>query len=124
MGREGSRRSNIRLEAFAVHHVHRAIEQARGQGIHTVGHDGNGFYFDNERPTHRALVGPVRKMWRWGGVNWMVSARITGVGTSAELCYMWHRAALGYAVNVGEDSIHVGYDEKQDTSWTRASITA
>jgi ergothioneine biosynthesis protein EgtB len=30
------------------------------EGIHTIGHDGNGFHFDNERPAHRALVGPVR----------------------------------------------------------------
>src|SRR5947207_3847784 len=33
---------------------------ALAQGIHTVGHDGEGFAFDNERPAHRALVGPVR----------------------------------------------------------------
>src|SRR5262249_21209440 len=30
------------------------------QGIHTVGHDREGFAFDNERPAHRVLVGPVR----------------------------------------------------------------
>ena len=30
------------------------------EGIHTIGHDGDGFCFDNERPAHRALVGPVR----------------------------------------------------------------
>jgi ergothioneine biosynthesis protein EgtB len=30
------------------------------EGIHTVGHHGNGFCFDNEMPAHRALVGPVR----------------------------------------------------------------
>ncbi|MGJ4887206.1 ergothioneine biosynthesis protein EgtB [Bradyrhizobium sp. HKCCYLRH3099] len=30
------------------------------EGIHTVGHAGDGYHFDNERPTHRALVGPVR----------------------------------------------------------------
>jgi hypothetical protein len=35
---------------------------------------------------------------------------------------MWHRNAIGYAVNVGEDSIDIGYDEKQDTSWSRATI--
>jgi hypothetical protein len=70
----------------------------------------------------KPLVGPTRKMLRWNGVNWMQSARVTGAGTSTELCYMWHRSALGYAVNVGEDSIHIGYDEKQDTSWSRASI--
>ena len=33
---------------------------ALAQGIHTVGHDGQGFAFDNERPAHRTLVGPVR----------------------------------------------------------------
>lgn len=70
----------------------------------------------------KPLVGPTRKMIRWNGVNWMQSARITGVGTATELCYMWHRSALGYAVNVGEDSIDIGYDSKQDTSWSRASI--
>jgi ergothioneine biosynthesis protein EgtB len=30
------------------------------EGIHTIGHDGNGFHFDNERPVHRVLVGPAR----------------------------------------------------------------
>lgn len=70
----------------------------------------------------KPFSGPVRKMWRWSGINWAVSSRITGNGTSTELCYMWHRSALGYAVNVGEDSVAVGYDEKQDTSWSRASI--
>jgi ergothioneine biosynthesis protein EgtB len=30
------------------------------EGIHTVGHQGPGFCFDNEAPAHRALVGPVR----------------------------------------------------------------
>jgi ergothioneine biosynthesis protein EgtB len=29
------------------------------EGIHTVGHQGQGFCFDNETPAHRALVGPV-----------------------------------------------------------------
>jgi ergothioneine biosynthesis protein EgtB len=31
-----------------------------GEGIHSVGHADGGFHFDNERPAHRALVGPVR----------------------------------------------------------------
>jgi ergothioneine biosynthesis protein EgtB len=30
------------------------------EGIHTVGHQTQGFCFDNEMPAHRALVGPVR----------------------------------------------------------------
>lgn len=70
----------------------------------------------------KPLVGPAVKMKRWAGVNWQVSPLVTGVGTSTELCYMWHKNALGYAVNVGEESIAIGYDEKDDTSWTRATI--
>src|SRR5260370_17552394 len=29
------------------------------EGIHTVGHTDDSFHFDNEKPAHRALVGPV-----------------------------------------------------------------
>lgn len=30
------------------------------EAIHSIGHDGRGFCFDNEGPVHRELVGPVR----------------------------------------------------------------
>ena len=70
----------------------------------------------------KPAVGPAVKLKRWMGVNWYVSPLVSGVGTSTELCYMWHKNALGYAVNVGEESIAIGYDDKQDTSWTRATI--
>jgi ergothioneine biosynthesis protein EgtB len=30
------------------------------EGIHSVGHASDSFHFDNEKPAHRALVGPVR----------------------------------------------------------------
>jgi ergothioneine biosynthesis protein EgtB len=30
------------------------------EGIHSIGHSGETFHFDNEKPVHRALVGPVR----------------------------------------------------------------
>jgi hypothetical protein len=70
----------------------------------------------------KPLTGPTRRMWRWAGVNWTTSSQVTGLGTNAEYSYIWHRDALGYAVNVGEDSISIGYDDKQDLSWSRATI--
>ena len=66
--------------------------------------------------------GPARKMFRWSGVNWIVSSRLTGIGTSSELCYMFHRNAIGYAVNLGEEKIEADYDKKQDVSWSRATV--
>lgn len=66
--------------------------------------------------------GPVRKMWRWAGLNWIVTSRISGKGTSAELCYMFHRAAIGYAIAMGEDKVYAGFDEQQGRSWSRAEV--
>jgi ergothioneine biosynthesis protein EgtB len=44
----------------------KGVESANGPddglvaGIHTIGHDGVGFSFDNERPAHQVLLAPVR----------------------------------------------------------------
>jgi hypothetical protein len=70
----------------------------------------------------KPLSGPARKMWRWAGINWIVSSRITGLGTASEICYMYHRSAIGYAINIGEEKIFAGFDEKQSISWSRAEV--
>lgn len=65
--------------------------------------------------------GPTRKFRRWAGVNWIVHPRISGVGTSTEKCYLYHRNAIGHAVDkAGIDSL-VGYDGEQAYSWARCS---
>lgn len=69
----------------------------------------------------KPFSGPPRRMLRWFGVNWIENPLLSGVGTSAEICYLFHRASLGYAVRVQEEKISIGYDEKQDTSWSRAT---
>ncbi len=62
------------LHAFAQNPTHPAYDQSWAApaatndasfvdippGIHQIGHDGEGFYFDNERPQHRVLTQPVR----------------------------------------------------------------
>lgn len=66
--------------------------------------------------------GPIRRFWRWAGVNWIVSSRITGLGTSSEICYMYHRAAIGYAVSLNEEMVYAGFNEEQGRSWARAEV--
>lgn len=78
-------------------------------------------FTDNNYVEVKPYAQPARKYVRWMGVNWIISSRITGLGTSSEICYMFHRNALGYAVRVGEESVSIGYDDKQDTSWSRAT---
>lgn len=69
----------------------------------------------------KPFSGPPRRMLRWFGINWIENPLVTGVGTASEICYIYHRAALGYAVRVSEEKIAIGYDDKQDTSWSRAT---
>lgn len=69
------------------------------------------------------LEGGVARSYRnWMGLNWIVSPLVSGVGTASEVLYMYHREALGYAANMGAEDIDIGYDAKQATSWSRASI--
>ncbi len=66
--------------------------------------------------------GSIRKMFRWFGINWIVHPNLTGVATSTELCYVFHRNSIGHAVNTAGLSSPVGYDDEQDYSWARASV--
>jgi hypothetical protein len=59
--------------------------------------------------------------YRWLGVNWVVHPKLPGVGTSAEKCFMYHRSAIGHAVNTAGIQSPVGYDDEQDYSWARAT---
>lgn len=60
--------------------------------------------------------------YRWMGVRWIVHPNLPGVGTSAEICFMYHRNAIGHAANVAGMDAEIGYDRKQDSSWARCSI--
>lgn len=69
----------------------------------------------------KPFAGASKQYLRWMGINWIESPLVTGLGTSSEICYMFHRSALGYAVRVGEESVSIGYEDKQDSSWSRAT---
>jgi hypothetical protein len=70
----------------------------------------------------KPFSGPVRRMRRWFGVNWIVHPNLTGVGTATEKCYLYHRDALGHAMETGSGmKTAIGYDEEQDYSFARAT---
>lgn len=70
----------------------------------------------------KMLSGPVRRVWRAAGINWITSTRLTGKATSSEKCYFLHRNAMGHAANMKEMEVDVGYEKKQKNSWTNASL--
>lgn len=60
-------------------------------------------------------------MYRWANVNWIVHPNLTGKGTSAEKCIMYHKDAIGHACDMATIATAVGYDEEQDYSFARAT---
>jgi hypothetical protein len=60
-------------------------------------------------------------MFRWANVNWIVHPNLTGKGTSAEKCIMYHKSAVGHACDLTSIQSAVGYDQEQDYSFARAS---
>jgi hypothetical protein len=69
----------------------------------------------------KPFTGRPGQMLRWYGVNWIESPLLTGVGGASEKCYMFHRNAIGHAVNTGDLQSVVGYDDEQDYSYARCS---
>lgn len=59
--------------------------------------------------------------YRWAGVNFIVHPNLTGKATNAEKCLMYHRDAIGHAIDMESLQTPIGYDEEQDYSWARAS---
>lgn len=65
---------------------------------------------------------PTGRYRNWMGFNWIVSNRLPGVTTTAEKLFFYHRSALGYALNMGEEKIFGGFNEEQQRSWTLCTI--
>lgn len=61
-------------------------------------------------------------MYFWLGVNWIVHPNVAGVGTASESCFMFHKSAIGHAVDTAGLESPIGYDEEQAYSWARCSV--
>ena len=60
-------------------------------------------------------------MFRWAGINFIVHPELTGAGTSSETCIMYHKSAIGHAMNTEQMGVIAGYDEEQDYSFARCT---
>lgn len=71
----------------------------------------------NNKPFSNTLT-----QYRWAGVLFTVHPNLPGKGTNAEKCFMFHKSAIGHAINMGDIMSEIGYDSEQDYSWARASV--
>ncbi len=65
--------------------------------------------------------GPVRRMFRWAGVNWVTHPNLTGVGTSTEKCYLFHRDSIGHAFDTRGMNTAIGHNDEHHYDFVRCS---
>jgi len=99
-----------------------AISPAANNYLLQVKEYANSQYVDVRPFASPSMAGPAVKMRSWMGVNFFVSNRLSGIGTSNESCLMWHRNAIGYAVNTGEMEVMADYNKEESYWWARASL--
>ena len=61
-------------------------------------------------------------MFRWANVNWIVHPNLTGKGTNAEKCFMFHKSAIGHAVDTAGMQNTVGYNDEHDYSYALCTM--
>lgn len=68
----------------------------------------------------KPLAGRMREFY-WAGVNWIVHTGLASPGTASEKAIVYHKTAIGHAVDAKQLDIAAGYDGEQQYSWARAS---
>jgi ergothioneine biosynthesis protein EgtB len=82
------------------------------EGIHTIGHTDHSFHFDNEKPAHRVLVGPVRLARNLvTNAEWLAFMQDGGYSTAM----LW--LMDGFAVASNEQWQAPLYWQKVDDAW-------
>lgn len=61
--------------------------------------------------------------YRWRNCLIVEHPNLPGKGTSSEKSFLFHKAAIGHAADVGGIENTVGYDEEQGYSYARCSMT-
>ena len=60
--------------------------------------------------------------YRWRNTMVIAHPNLPGKGTSSEVSFMYHKAAIGHAADTGGMQTLAGYDEEQDYSYSRCSM--
>ncbi len=59
--------------------------------------------------------------WDWNDTKLISHPQVTGNATDTEKCYVYHKNAVGHAIDMAGFNTAVGYDDEQDYSYCRAS---
>lgn len=71
--------------------------------------------------TYADGVHSMKMMYRWNGINIFTNTGIPNHATNNETCFLYHRSAIGHAIDNENFSTKMGYDDENDYSWIRCS---
>jgi hypothetical protein len=60
-------------------------------------------------------------VYMWNGMKVIEHPGLTGIGTSSEKCYLFHKSAIGHAIDKNTIDATVGYNEEQNYTYSRAT---
>jgi ergothioneine biosynthesis protein EgtB len=106
------------LPAYDADWIMPSVQQGRDGfaslpvGLHVIGHDGEGFHFDNERPAHSALLQPARiERQLVSNMLWLEFMADGGYATPS----LW--LSDGWAMKEAEGWDAPGYWRQRDGQW-------
>lgn len=90
--------------------------------LHMIEEFTNSMYV-NKKPVDsgEAFWSDERQVYNWMGVKWIEHPDLPGVGTSAEKCFMYHKASVGHAAPTELISTVADYDKRDDFSYCRCT---
>lgn len=65
--------------------------------------------------------GDKRMKYNWNGMSIIVDPTLPGVGTAAEKCFLYHKSALGHALNKNSIDFDMDFNREQKYSWANCS---
>jgi len=61
------------------------------------------------------------RLIRWNGINWIRHSGLTGLGTASEKCYIYHKDAIGHAMDKSRVESVPGTNTEQHYDYVRTT---
>lgn len=66
-------------------------------------------------------VHSMKKMYDWNGIKIFSNTGIPNHATNSETCFLYHKSALGHAIDTENFTVTAGYNDEHDYSYIRCS---
>lgn len=69
-----------------------------------------------------AAYGDTRMVYKWNGMTIITDPTLSGVGTSAEKCFLYHKSAIGLAIDSNAIEFDMDFNREQKYSWANCRV--